>query len=224
MNSGAAIKPSWAAQNAQSETRETLLAAAIKLMIDKDSVDISLSEIALKTSLSAALVQYHFGSKAGLMMAILENGSARAADQLAALQTMPVSAEKKLRLHVGGLVTAYVKAPYLDRLMHALMQTADDAGARHISEIFIKPVADFHAALIAQGVAEGVFRRVDPMHFYFILVGACDHIVARRKALQHVFAVEDLTDELRRDYAETVYRVILAGIAAAPPKSGEASP
>jgi hypothetical protein len=50
------------------------------------------------------------------------------------------------------------------------------------------------------------------MHFYHLLIGACEHIVAYKSALSRVFNVSDVDDDLRESYAETVYKVILGGI------------
>ncbi|MGE4323710.1 MAG: TetR/AcrR family transcriptional regulator [Sphingobium sp.] len=85
------------------DTREYLIQAAADVMIAKDSADISLSEIADKTGLSAALVQYHFGNKEGLLVALLERDGAKALGQLRQLEAMDLSAPAKLRIHVGGL-------------------------------------------------------------------------------------------------------------------------
>ncbi len=213
-NAATKTRPGAGAEAGRADTQDVLLAAVHRLMTEKDSIDVSLAEVAAMTGMSAALVQYHFGSKDGLLMALVERGAGKAAEQLAALETMDISAEKKLRMHVGGLLTAYVNAPYINRLLHLLMQTGDSERVRLISETFVKPIADFHRSVIEQGVREGVFRRVDPAHFYFILVGACDHIVARRGALKQVFNIDELSDDLRRSYASTVYELVRNGIAA----------
>lgn len=195
------------------DTYDFLLTVTSDLLKEKDSVDFSLSEIALRSGMSAALVQYHFGSKDGLLMALLERGTAKAASQLIALEKMPVSASERLRIHVKGLVSAYMHAPYINRLLHHIMSSGDEARAIRTSELFITPIANFYSKLIDQGVAEGVFRPVLPMHLYFMLVGACDQLVARRSALQHAFGVAELTEEMGRSFCDTLYHIISAGLA-----------
>ena len=52
-------------------TAEKLLVAASELMIERSSIEISLSDIAQKSGVNAALVKYHFGNKDGLLLALL---------------------------------------------------------------------------------------------------------------------------------------------------------
>src|SRR6266481_394441 len=52
-------------------TAEKLLVAASELMIERSSIEVSLSDIAQKSGVNAALVKYHFGNKDGLLMALL---------------------------------------------------------------------------------------------------------------------------------------------------------
>ena len=44
-------------------TAEKLLVAASGLMIERSSIEVSLSDIAQKSGVNAALVKYHFGNK-----------------------------------------------------------------------------------------------------------------------------------------------------------------
>ena len=50
-------------------TAEKLLLAASGLMIERSSIELSLSDIAQKSGVNAALVKYHFGNKDGLLLA-----------------------------------------------------------------------------------------------------------------------------------------------------------
>ena len=68
-------------------TAEKLLVAASELMIERASIEVSLSDIAQKSGVNAALVKYHFGNKDGLLLALLardaatEIAAARISDQ-----------------------------------------------------------------------------------------------------------------------------------------------
>jgi AcrR family transcriptional regulator len=46
-------------------TAEKLLLAASELMIERASIEVSLSDIAQKSGVNAALVKYHFGNRTG---------------------------------------------------------------------------------------------------------------------------------------------------------------
>ncbi|HMH70997.1 MAG TPA: TetR/AcrR family transcriptional regulator, partial [Bradyrhizobium sp.] len=63
-------------------TAEKLLVAASELMIERSSIEVSLSDIAQKSGVNAALVKYHFGNKDGLLLALLARDAATEVTQL----------------------------------------------------------------------------------------------------------------------------------------------
>ena len=80
--------------------RELLLHTASTIMREGDIVDISLSELSLRSGLNSALVKYYFGNKAGLMKALLDRdmeGIVKAVDALMAKDMPP-----EVRLRSSG--------------------------------------------------------------------------------------------------------------------------
>lgn len=163
--------------------RERLLEAAASLIIARETLDISLSEIAAQSGLNAALVKYYFGSKAGLLGALLRRDAGRALQEMAALLAMKLSAPEKMRLHLRGIMRAYARSPYLNRLLHSML-TGQDAGlVREIHDFLVQPVMDCQRQILDEGAASGQFRRVDPMLFYLSSVGACDQFMHCERTL-----------------------------------------
>lgn len=191
-------------------TRQELLEAAHELMIEKDTVEISINEIAERTGLSPALVQYHFGNKDGLLVALLERQRTRPG-QLENLLEADLTAVEKLEMHVRGIFNVYHRAPYLNRLILTLLRR-DSEVAEHVAENFIKPLSQFHEQLIAQGVADGTLRPINPMSFNFILVGACDNLFSRRAALPVAFGIPEITEDLKRRHREELLSIFLHGL------------
>ncbi|MGE4324096.1 MAG: hypothetical protein AB7E60_13855, partial [Sphingobium sp.] len=111
-----------------------------------------------------------------------------------------------------ALINAYFRAPYLNRLINQLMQNEASENPKRVAEALTRPIADFQRRLLEQGVRDRVFRPVPPLEFYFMLAGACDHMFARRAALNHVFGVDVVTEEMKRNYARTLTSLILDGI------------
>src|SRR5260370_19188380 len=88
-------------------TAEKLLVAASALMIERSSIEVSLSDIAQKSGVNAALVKYHFGNKDGLLLALLARDAATDVSNLEYLLGQPVPPTAKLKLHVAGSIPAY---------------------------------------------------------------------------------------------------------------------
>src|SRR5579864_9803317 len=136
----------------RNSTAEKLLVAASELMIARKSIEISLSDIAQKSGVNAALVKYHFGNKDGLLLALLARDAATEVDNLEYLLGQPISPTAKLKLHIGGIIRAYWRFPYMNRLIHYLLHESSVESADAVSKFFVAPLLDFHRQLLAQGI------------------------------------------------------------------------
>lgn len=207
-------KPLAAETDAPPGARELLLQTASDIMREDDIVDISLSELSLRSGLNSALVKYYFGNKAGLMKALLDRDMEDIVHAVDALMAKDMAPEARLRRHIGAVVDTYYKTPYLNRLLMRLVRESDPEEAHRIADSYLTPLSRAYDRLIKDGVEEGVFRPVDPQLFYFTATGACDRFFASRLVLKHCYDTEALTEELRDRYREHCIDFIMAGILA----------
>src|ERR1700730_16623524 len=199
-------------QAGRSTTAEKLLVAASELMIERSAIDVSLSDIAQKSGVNAALVKYHFGKKDGLLLALLARDAATEVAHLEYLLVRPISPAAKMKLHIAGIIKAYHQFPYMNRLIHYLLHESSMEAADEVSKFFVGPLLDFHRRLLAQGVAAGEFRAIDPGLFYTSLIGACDHLFFGRHAMSRAAGVGPVTDEVCRDYIAHMDALIFGGM------------
>jgi len=210
------MKAKASAERVEANSADLLLDATSALMIERNTVDVTFVEIAQKSGLNAALIRYHFGSKLGMFMALLERDAGPTFDDLERLVQSDMDAAQKLRHHVHGIIKVYFRYPYMNRLVAALAVETDSETARFISERFSRPLANAQKAILEQGEAEGLFRKLDPMLFYFSLVGACDHLFNARHSLKYAFGIEDIDDDLRRAYAAHVTGILMRSVLVQP--------
>ena len=194
--------------------REQLLDTASAIMREGDIVDISLSELSLRSGLNSALVKYYFGNKAGLLKALLDRDMAAITHSVEALLAKDMDPEAKPRLHLGKMVDTYYATPYLNRLLMRLVRDSDPEEARRIADTYLTPLHQAYERLIREGVQAGVFRPVDPQLFYFSATGAADRFFSARLVLRHCFDQDTLTEELRERYKAHIIDLIMAGIRA----------
>jgi len=195
--------------------RAHLLDTASAIMRDGDVVDISLSELSLRSGLNSALVKYYFGNKAGLLKALLDRewqAIVTSVDALVAKDTM--DPEAKLRRHISKVVDTFYAVPYLNRLTMRLVRESDETEARRIADCYLSPMYRAYEQLIGEGVRAGVFRPTDPQLFYFTVTGAVDRFFSARLVLKHCFDQDTLTEELRDRYRQHTIDIIMAGILA----------
>jgi AcrR family transcriptional regulator len=201
-------------QEAPAGARELLLETASAIMREGDIVDISLSELSLRSGLNSALVKYYFGNKAGLMKALLDRDMADIVHSVDALLHKDWNPEARLRHHIGKVVDTYYKTPYLNRLLMRLVRESSDEEAQRIADSYLTPLNRAYDKLIIDGVAQGLFRDIDPQLFYFTLTGAADRFFSARLVLKHCFDQDTLTEELRDRYRAHCIDFIMAGILA----------
>ena len=199
-------------QGTKNATAEKLLDAASELMIARNSIEVSLSDIAQKSGINAALVKYHFGNKDGLLLALLARDAATEVTHLEYLLAQPISPTAKLKLHIAGIIKAYHQFPYMNRLIHYLLYESSTEAADEVSKFFVAPLFDFQRRLLAQGVKAGEFRNIDPVLFYTSLLGACDYLFFGRHAMSRATGVGPVTDEVCRDYIAHMDALIFGGM------------
>ena len=195
-------------------SREVLLRAAAKLLNERNTIDLSLSELAERSGLNSALVKYYFGNKEGLMLALLQRDAATAIQDLERLLALDIPPRDKLRQHIAGVITTFHRSPYLNRLLHAMLddRNSETDSAKKLTAFFVKPFARLQSQLLEQGVRAGEFRPVDPMFFYVSVLGACDLLFNARFTLRAVFKAPRITDQLRQRYIDHVTLLVLNGI------------
>ena len=196
----------------KNSTAEKLLVAASELMIERSSIEISLSDIAQKSGANAALVKYHFGNKDGLLLALLARDAATEMSNLEYLLAQPITSTAKLKLHIAGIIRAYHRFPYMNRLIHYLLHESMRGSADEVSKFFVAPLLDFHRRLLTEGVSRGEFRATDPVLFYTSLIGACDHLFFGRHAMSRATGVGPVTDDVCRQYIKHMETLICGGI------------
>jgi AcrR family transcriptional regulator len=201
-----------ATPRSEGPSRDMLLQAASDLMIEMGTPDVSLHAIARKAGVTAPLVKYYFGSKEGLLVALVERDTARSLAQLDGLQAMPVDPRAKLKIHIAGIVRTYARYPYLLGLLNHLLRESQTDASERIKASFVTPLIDAQRRIVEEGVAAGQFRPIDPDQLYFIIVGACQYLFASRVAFANIMGGKPGDPQFARDFSNTVVDVVLNGL------------
>ncbi|HET6524422.1 TetR family transcriptional regulator [Sphingopyxis sp.] len=197
----------------RSASAEALLNATAQLLSEATTIDVSLNEISQRASVNSAMIKYYFGNKEGLLLALLERDAETAMTALKALSEMEIPAQKKLKIHINGIINAYYRSPYINRLIHYMVESGSPAASKRVAQIFIEPMIDVYRDIVAQGVREGVLKEVDPGLLYYCLVGAADHIFHAGYSVPSTLGVDRLDDGIKQKYAELVCDIYLRGLA-----------
>lgn len=194
-----------------SRSARQLVAAAADLMRERDSLDISFVDIAQRASLPQGLISYYFGNKEGLLYAVLEDSIGSALAQLDALAHSDLNPAEKMRLHLHGVVTAYFRTPFFNRLLQFLARNASPERVQLITDKMVRPMTEAQGKIIDEGIAQGLFRPVDKMLFYFATVGAADGLHSSQFILNAVFG-EEINSNLNKRNAAAIADIFMRGI------------
>ena len=182
-------------------------------MREQDTIDVRMVDIAAGAGVNHAMVKYHFGSKEGLLFALIERDMEDAIvdlDKLLALDAKPTA---KMRIHLRGILDTYYRIPYLNRLIQTMMRESKPERQRHIAKELLTRIAGAQAQIIGDGVAAGEFRDVDPKLFYFMTIGASDGLYSNRFTMSAVFGgLPKADDELHRRNREQTVELIMRGL------------
>jgi TetR/AcrR family transcriptional regulator len=189
-----------------------LLTATAEILSQGASMEASIHEISRRAGVNAAMIKYYFGNKEGLLLALLERDAEAAMGALDHLVVMDVTAERKLRIHIEGVINTYHRSPYLNRLIHYLMDFGEPTSSERVTEVFIEPMISAYRAIIAQGVAEGTLVDIEPVLLYHTLIGACDHMFHASQSLPKTLGVDTISEDLKRRYVQLVSSIFLKGL------------
>ncbi|WP_408587935.1 TetR family transcriptional regulator [Novosphingobium sp.] len=196
-------------------TRERIIDAARELMIELGVLEVSVAEITQRAGVNVALVSYHFGGREGLMLSIAREDARLAMSNLARLKAADLTATEKIHNHVTGIIHAYYKRPYLNRLLQKLIREGSPSAAEEVSDFFVRPVAEARAAIILEGMASGEFRPVEPRLIGYALEGACAQIFTSSASREAVLGDGTLSPELVAAYAKSTADLIVRGLLSA---------
>ncbi|MFC3174069.1 TetR family transcriptional regulator [Novosphingobium bradum] len=189
-----------------------LLNATAQILSETSSVSFSLSDVSERSGVNVAMIKYHFGNKEGLLTALLERDANNAIEALQSLVALDCPAEKKLQIHIQGIINAYSKFPYLNKLIHYLAELGSPGARQLVTDVFIQPMIAAYRAIVEQGVREGSLRPINPGLLYYAIVGAADHIFHASYSVRSTLGIDDIDASTKDEYTALLQAVFIKGL------------
>lgn len=131
----------------------------------------SVDQIAADSGVNKALINYHFGGKAGLYSAILHDVFGSIGDQLREIRESSAPAEARLRALVREIGRMVETNPGLPQMI--LREVL--SGGEHIDDSTLPHFLGLFGtirAIVEAGVRSGEFRKVNPLATHIGLIGS----------------------------------------------------
>ena len=169
-------------------TREALLAAGTELFAEHGYDGVPVAAIATRAGVNKAMINYHFGGKRPLYLAIVGATFAEIVASVERLAEAPRPAPELLRELIAVVSdTVTRRHPHFCTMM---LREVLAAGA-HLEPVLVAKPARMLAAvqgIVARGVREGDVRPVDPVLTHLSLVGGLVFFFATQRFRERVLA------------------------------------
>ncbi|MFJ8112238.1 TetR/AcrR family transcriptional regulator [Streptomyces sp. NPDC096132] len=159
--------------------RERILAAAMAMIAERGLEKLTMAALGREVGMSSGHLLYYFHSKDELLLQTLEWSEGRLGTERARLLARPASARERLDAYVDLYVPDGHRDPHWTLWLEVWNRSQNADGAARDRQAAIEGA--WHrdlAALLAEGVSRGEFRRVD-----------ADRFAARLRALLDGFSI-----------------------------------
>jgi AcrR family transcriptional regulator len=169
-------------------TREALLAAGTSLFADRGFDGVPVEDIARKAGVNKAMINYHFGGKRQLYVAIVSSTFSEIVSRVERLGDSRAPAPDLLRELVAVVADmAARRHPHFPAMMLRELLT----GGKHLApEIIAYPlrVAEVVRQIVDRGIRERAFRPVDPLLTHLSIIGSLLFFFATTHVRERMFA------------------------------------
>jgi len=169
-------------------TREALLAAGTELFAEHGYDGVPVADIARRAGVNKAMINYHFGGKRPLYVAIVSATFAEIVASVERLAVAPRPAPEWLRELIAVVSEGVTRHhPHFCTMM--LREVL--AGGKHLEPAAVAQPGRILAAverIVERGVREGTLRRVDPLLTHLSLVGSLVFFFATARFRERVLA------------------------------------
>jgi TetR/AcrR family transcriptional regulator len=202
-----------AASELEPSARETLMAVAVREFADHGFEGASTVEIARRAGITQPMINYHFGSKAGLWEAAI-GGLMQDADKLfSALESelKGVDSRSQLVIALRRILSFNTRNPEFGRLM-AREGIRPGPRTRWLIRTHLHQHFEALTQLFKRGVEEGWMRPLPVMHVIFFLIGAAAHLAAVPALAGELYGVDVKDPAVQAEQADAFIEMMLHGL------------
>ncbi len=195
--------------------REALLRAARELMNERGLPRLTAREVAERAGVQPALVNYYFGSREGLVRAVVEEIAGRLQRRMRETVAAGGSFHERFRRLIHGMIDALAEDPYGPRLVIEQVLFAEAEVIDDFVERFARPNLAVLTQLLAEGRAAGLCRQIHPAQLVPMLTGMGVFYFLSAPIRDRLFPELAGREDLHREFAEAAAEVFMHGIASA---------
>jgi AcrR family transcriptional regulator len=205
-----AQKPSNPKLRDAEATQAIILAAAEEEFAKHGFTAARTEAIAAKTGVAKSMIYYYFKDKQSLYEAVLERSHATLLQISQQLNLEELSPEVALEEFLSALLDCVSRNPKLPTIMfHEAIQNQGNyyrqGSALNIDAVLIR--------ILERGVAEGVFRQLDPFQSAINIMGVClFYFIGAGNIQQHPQGKQPFSKAMLEKHYQEAITLVLAGV------------
>jgi len=163
------------------DKKEHIMEVAVTLFSEKGYEGTSIRDLAHAADVNIAMINYYFGSKEKLFVALLETKARFMREKIDSLQNDPSLSElDKINLIIDGYVNRFLSQPAFHRvLQQELLVTNRELLHQNVIELFTKNTQDV-VSIIEKGIRKKLFKKVDPQLLFASIIGTINQVMLSR--------------------------------------------
>jgi len=163
------------------DKKEHIMEVAVTLFSEKGYEGTSIRDLAHAADVNIAMINYYFGSKEKLFVALLEAKARFMREKIDSVQNDPSLSElDKINLIIDGYVNRFLSQPAFHRvLQQELLVTNRELLHQNVIELFTKNTQDV-VSIIEKGIRKKIFRKVDPQLLFASIIGTINQVMLSR--------------------------------------------
>lgn len=189
--------------------RDALIDATCELLKHMPPRKMTRAEIARASGVDPSLIRYYFKNVHKLLIEAAKQFNTMYLRRVELLyRKTGDSPEARLRVRIGALVDMIADYPYYQRLIVEEILESDDPEAKVLLEHMTSGGIEGYAAIVEDGIAAGIFRRVDPKLLFTSIVGLADFLITAHALVNLPKRKTRLTHEFRETYTDFIYDLV----------------
>jgi len=180
------------------ESRAAILEAAAREFAEYGVDGARTDAIAREAHVNKALLYYYFKDKETLYGAVLDDAFSGLKNTVFRVLDSDLPSRQKMLAYVGAYFDFIASNQLYPRLMQREMMRAREGHSQHIDKViknYIQPIFLRVSELMRQGIADGEFRSVNPVHFVPSMVAMIVFYFSSAPMMQKIVGFNPLTPQ-----------------------------
>jgi len=180
------------------ESRASILQAAAQEFAEHGIAGARTDAIAREARVNKALLYYYFKDKETLYGAVLDHAFSGMKSKVFRALDSDLPPREKIMAYIGAYFDFIASNQIYPKLMQREMMRAREGDSVHIDRLvktYFQPIYRRVGELLHKGIAEGEFRKVDPVHFVPSMISMIVFYFSSAPVMQRIVHFNPLTPQ-----------------------------